>query len=329
MLKFCSSPWDTVHIGQKGDVWFCLCPNWHKKGPIGNLFKNSLGEICNAAPALEFKDSILDQSYRFCDSSQCSKLYSLDPVDNFDFVPDLPRLPTTLAMAVDRNCNLKCASCRTQNYYNSEVNPVAQALLQRITNDYQNFNHTVFIGADGSGDCFASAAWLEFFQAPNLPSCFKFTIATNGNLIVKNIDLIKNLYNKNQLESVNVSLDAGTAETYKKTRGGNFSIVLDGIKQMTQIGIRVDASFVLQKENWQEVFEYHGLCKSIGVSNVAIQSMDLWPHMTKQWYADNQVINHRAVDQTKLLETLVNFKKIGTVDGGIEHFIKKFGSVID
>jgi len=322
MLKFCSSPWDTVQIGNNGNVWFCLCTNWNTKGPVGNLFKNSLKEICNAGPAQEFKHSIVDQSYRFCDASQCVELYSLDSVDNFDFVPDLTRLPTTLAMAIDRNCNLKCASCRTQNYYNPQIDPKARALLQRITDEYQGFDRTVFIGADGSGDCFASAAWLEFFSAPNLPECFKFTIATNGNLIVKNIDLIKDLYDKNQLESVNVSLDAGTAETYKKTRGGNFSIVLDGIKQMTQMGIRVDASFVLQRQNWQEVFEYHALCKSIGMKNVAIQSMDKWGHMSNAWYMENQVINNPQVDQNSLLDMLIKFKTMGTVDGGIEQFIQ-------
>ena len=139
---------------------------------------------------------------------------------------------------------------------------------------------------------------------------------------MKNIDILTKLYSNNQLESVNVSLDAATAETYKKTRGGNLSIVLDGIKQMVQIGIKVAASFVLQQKNWQEVFDYYELCKSLGVSNVAIQSMDPWGHMTEQWYADNQVINHPEVDQSSLLDMLIKFKNVGTVDGGIENFIQ-------
>ena len=300
MFKFCSSPWDTVHICQNGEVWFCLCPNWNKRGPVGNLLENSLVEICNNQLAKEFKHSVLDQSYRFCDDSQCAKLYLLDPVDNFDFVPDLPRLPTTLAMAIDRNCNLKCASCRSQSYYTSVVDPIAKSLLEKIIKEYQNCEHTVFIRADGSGDCFASAAWLEFFHAPDLPKCFKFSIVTNGNLIVKNIDILTKLYSNNQLESVNVSLDAATAETYKKTRGGNLSIVLDGIKQMVQIGIQVNASFVLQQKNWQEVFDYYKLCNSLGMQNIAIQSMD----------------------QSSLLDMLIKFKNVGTVDGGIENFIQ-------
>ena len=91
---------------------------------------------------------------------------------------------------------------------------------------------------------------------------------------------------------------------------------------MVQIGIKVNASFVLQRENWQEIFDYYKLCKSLGVSNVAIQSMDPWGHMTEQWYADNQVINHPEVDQSSLLEMLIKFKNVGTVDGGIENFIQ-------
>ena len=58
------------------------------------------------------------------------------------------------------------------------------------------------------------------------------------------------------------------------------------------------------------------------MQNVAIQSIDPWPHMTKQWYADNQVINHPYVDQRSLLDMLIKFKTVGTVDGGIEQFIQ-------
>lgn len=328
MLKFCSAPWRTVHITETGDLYFCLCPNWHTTGAAGNLFNNSLTEIINSSGAETFKASITNQTFRYCDKKQCPELYNLESVENFDFLSQMPHLPTTLALALDRNCNLQCASCRNEKYFTPVPNPKAQHILNLLIEEYKDVNDIVYVGADGTGDVFASTAWLEFFARKDLPKCFRFTIATNGNLITKNLDLLESI--KRQLHSVTVSLDAATAETYKKVRGGNFELVLNGIRAMRQMGITVHTSFVLQYQNYTEVSAYRELAKSLDVETIGLHLMDKWSHMTPRWFRENHV-ETAAIDQRSLAKELIAFKEDHqrSLDGGIEYLIEQYRLLSD
>lgn len=328
MLKFCSAPWSTVHITLTGDLFFCLCPNWNKKGPVGNLLKNSLTEIMHSFAAEAFKNSIVDQTFQYCDKTQCPELYKLDSVENFDFLSQLPRLPTNLVVAIDKNCNLQCPSCRNEKYFNPTPNPAAQHILNLLINEYKDFDEPVYLAADGSGDVFASPVWLEFFARKDLPKCFRFNIATNGNLITKNLDMLESI--RDQLHSVIVSLDAATPDTYKKVRGGNFELVLNGIRAMRQMGTRVHTSFVLQYQNYTEVDAYRKLAKSLDVETIGLHLMDEWHHMAPQWFQENHVIT-ADINQKNLAKDLIAFKEDPqrSLDGGIEHLIEHYRLLSD
>ena len=301
MLKFCSSAWDTIQIIQNGTVSFCLCSDWHTAQPAGNLFLNSLSEIINSTASQRFKDSIIDQSYRYCNKSLCPQLNQLQLIDNFASV-DLPQLPTTLALAVDRNCNLKCASCRNSQVYSTKIDLRTKHIFDVLCKEYRNFDQPVMIYGDGAGDCFASAAWREFLVRDDLPKCFLFNLTTNGNLVTKNLDIINKI--KPQLHNVIVSLDAATAETYKKIRGGNFDLVLDGIKELMNLNISVHTQFVLQYQNYQELIQYQQLTKSLGTATFGLQKLFRWKHMSDQWWLENQLEDNEKIDQTLLRESL-------------------------
>ena len=46
-----------------------------------------------------------------------------------------------------------------------------------------------------------------------------------------------------------VSFDAATSSTYKDIRGGNFDLVVEGVRQMVEEGIKVSTQFVAQYKN--------------------------------------------------------------------------------
>lgn len=301
MLKFCSQPWDTIQILNDGSVSLCMCSAWHNNKSAGNLYRNSLGEIINSTKSQRFKNSIIDQSYRYCNKSLCPQLNQLQLIDNFDSV-DMLQLPTIISLAIDTNCNLKCASCRNSQIYSTDIDPNIKYILDSLCKEYTDFDHPVMVYGDGAGDCFASAAWREFLNNGNLPKCFKFNLTTNGNLITKNLDIIDKI--KSQLHSVIVSLDAATAETYKKIRGGNFNLVLDGIKELTNLKIMVHTQYVLQYQNYQELIQYQDLAKSMGVETFGVQKLFRWPHMNDQWWLENQLENNEKVDQDLLYKSL-------------------------
>ena len=327
MLNFCSSPFTTVNILGDGRVGLCICNVWHNKQFMGNLFDNSLRDLFSSAWMQEFKDSIYDQSFRYC-TDRCSKLHNLDKIENFNDIDRNPVLPTIIYLQdIDRTCNLRCASCRLTTDYSPAINLNAKKILDRLIDDYQGFNQSVMICGDGMGDVFSSAAYLDFMHNPKLPECFKFAFNTNGTLLTKNIDLIKKL--RHRFTGVCVSFDASSADTYKDIRGANFNIVLDGVRQVIDLGINVTTSFVLQRKNYKEILEYKELGKSLGVTFIGMEKIKRWGHMTEEWWNENQIDDNSNIDYNFLIPALEEFKApmvgIGNgVDGTILNLINKF-----
>jgi len=324
MLKFCSAAWDTVHILWDGRVSTCLCPGWHSKGFIGNLNQNTLLEICNTLDAQDMQNSVLDQSFKYCRKDECHRLYSLEEVINFDVIKTYPKLPINLNLSIDKNCNLKCASCRTGNIYSKDINPQAQQILNQLVEAYKDFDQTVRIYCDASGDIFASSAYQEFFRRDDLPECFEFCLQTNGNLVTKNMDILVKL--KDQIDIMIVSFDAATSDTYKDIRGGNFELVVEGVRQMIEAGIKVSTQFVVQYKNHKEILDYVDLCKSVGVNHIGLQKLDRWHHMDitwEHWWKENRLDNNSKIDYDYLISTLVklNDDPIVGLCGGLENLV--------
>jgi MoaA/NifB/PqqE/SkfB family radical SAM enzyme len=321
MPKYCSSPWDTIHINFSGQVSSCFCSEFHRKKPLGSIVYSPLSKLLELNSQQEFRSSIIDQSFKYCREDMCVDFYRMKEVDDFSFVPTIPNLPTTIQLQIDPTCNLKCAICRTRNMYSPDARPLAVSVLNRLVDEYQLFDHKVNLHCDGSGDVFASQAYLDFFNRSDLPKCFHFNIQTNGNLIIKNSDLIAKL--QPQIEMVEVSLDAATDETYKLLRGGNLPIVLKGIEMLKQLGITVWTQYIIQAGNHREIPAYIKLCKDLGVDRICLQSMNRYPHMTNSWWDENKIENNPNVNLTELLEVIAEIKQDPMIEisGGVEYLL--------
>ena len=322
MYKFCDSPWTTVNIVGDGNVRLCLCPGWQNKGFIGNLNEQSLKEMFASPWMQDFRQSIFDQTFRYCQSNACGKMWNLDAVENFDQVANYPELPTTLYFqSLDNNCNLTCASCRTKNIWSKEANPRAEKILTQLIQVYRDFDQPVLLGGDGSGDVFASTAYLNFLNNPDLPECFRFAFNTNGNLLTKNLPMLERL--KDRFTSLCVSFDAGRAGTYKQIRGGNFDIVKRGVEQVIELGIPVTTQFVVQAGNYREILEYLEMSQGLGASYIGLQTIRRWTHMTQDWWRANTIEHSTEIDYDWLIPALQHFKSQPNtgIDGGLETLI--------
>lgn len=329
MFKFCSAPFDTISIHETGGVSSCLCQGWHTQGhDMGNLNEFSLTEIFANHRFNDFRSTIIDQSFRYCRKDECAKLWNLDQVDRLDQVTKPVRLPTTMNLLIEKNCNLKCGSCRNGIIWAKEVNPKVEKILDTLVKDYQDFDQPVWFQCDGLGDIFASGAYRNFFARNDLPKCFQFNLTTNGNLVTKNLDILEKI--KNQIFSVCVSFDAANDETYKAVRGGKFELIIAGVKAMKDMGIlRVNASFVTQRKNYSEILDYYYLCKDLGINYAGISKIDRWPHMSDEWWQANQIDDNPEVDYNFLLNALKIIKldpNFG-IDGGLEYLINQKSSV--
>jgi len=152
MPKFCTSPFTMLDIKEDGSCSVC-CEQWLPY-KIGNLYQNSLHEVWNGPPVRILRESMLDQSFRFCNSIQCPELSSnmlpiitettdeqktqildrnlpadtdikiiyFDPNnshaniygDDFLLRQIKNKYPSQVNLTYDRSCNLQCPSCRKE-----------------------------------------------------------------------------------------------------------------------------------------------------------------------------------------------------------------------
>lgn len=326
MLKFCSAPFTTVSILKGGKVSSCLCPGWHTfGGDMGNLLESSMLDIFANYKFNTFRQSIVDQSFKYCRKDECAKLWNLDQVNNTnEIINSLTSLPTKMNVQIEENCNLKCGSCRNEIRWSKPADPTVEKILDRLVEAYQDFDQPVWFQCDGHGDIFASTAYQNFFMRDDLPKCFQFNLTTNGNLVTKNLDVLRKI--KDQIFSVCVSFDAATEETYKVIRGGKFSLIIDGVKAMQDIGIlRVNTSFVTQKKNYLELLDHYAMCKDLKINYSGISKIDRWLHMSDQWWQENQLDDNPTVDYawlTNALKTIKQDPKFGLC-GGLENLISQ------
>lgn len=324
MAKICSAPWNTISIVPDGGVFSCLCAAWTHR-VIGNLLEQSLADIYSNSIALdELRDRVYNGDYRFCNETMCPNVHSLDRipvgVEHADLV--VQNLPTTINLGIDKNCNLKCPSCRSERTFDKSIDPVVWKILENLQQTYKEFTSPVHVFCDGSGDLFTSEAYNKFLFGGELPECFRLSITTNGNLISKKMPQILGI--KNQIINVIVSLDAATSETYAITRGGDFNIVLAGIKQLRDAGIKVNLQFVLQKANYRELIPYKEIANKLKVS-FGVQLLNRWDHMSDEYWAENSIDDKTDIDLKSLYEELLYVQNDPTCNfnGGVITLMKR------
>ena len=299
-MKFCSAPWDTISINPVGEVRACLCGAWNSAGVLGNLLTMDMEQIMLSPNSRSLRDSVVDQTFSRCNSI-CPVIWQLPEINSVPRV-DQYQLPTTILLAIDQRCNLRCASCRATNVFNDLVDPVAARILDRMVEAYRVQDAPVTLQMDGAGDLFASRTYREFMARADLPDCFRYHIITNGNLVMKNQSLLVGL--RDRMVSVDVSLDAATAGTYTAVRGGRFDLVLQGIEWMLAQGLRVNISFVVQQQNHREMLACWHRVSAMGCHSINFQGIIRWPHMSDAWWADNRLEHNDSVDTALLCEQL-------------------------
>jgi MoaA/NifB/PqqE/SkfB family radical SAM enzyme len=326
-MKYCSDPFEVVNIHSNGFVSPCLCNAWHTLGrnmktTSDNLNYIPLEDLFNGRTIVKLRESIIDQSFKYCDQTQCPKVWNLDQVDQIPYLATDKLKPKALHLHIDYNCTLKCPSCRTGIIHEKPPNPNTVKILNELTRIYATETAEVIVYADGYGDLFASTAYQNWLNDPNLPKCFKFCFTTNGNLILKNLKLIEKL--KSQIDIITISLDAANADTYRSVRGGNFNSLLQGIEALVSMGIRVTTQFIVQRQNYLEIPDYIKLSRSLGVIHIGLQKLDRWPHMSDDWWSYNQLEDNPAIDLNFLQSTLLEIKTYPdcNICGGLENLIK-------
>lgn len=312
--KFCPNPFQNFELDQRGDVRVC-CGMW-VKDPIGNINESSIEEIVNSDKAVEIRESILDESFSFCNKDLCPLIKSgrLPNKKDFDFDSSIVEAPRFFNFMNDDSCNLSCPSCRTsvRNIYRGEeynkrkrVNDELVAYILSKAEDHPDNNFHIHI--TGSGDPFASKIYREFlfsFDGQKYPNV-KVELQTNGVMLTpkywKNMEKIHG-----NITKIVVSFDAGTENTYNITRRkGDWKTLISNMESMSNQDVYMRADFVVQDHNYKEMPTFVDLV-SPWFDQILFQRVTNWGHWDVETFGIRAIWKKDHPDYDDFIEVLKN-----------------------
>ncbi|ACK72620.1 Radical SAM domain protein [Gloeothece citriformis PCC 7424] len=275
---FCSKPFEWFEITQlngRGGTYLC-CPSWLNKS-VGNLQQQSVDEIWNGEQAQKIRRSILDGSFKYCDSSRCAFLQTQSgPVQKIEDVTDenlktiinenlsvLPYGPKKIICTYDQSCNLSCPSCRDKVIVEIEAEQEILKIQEKLENEA--LKNAEYLHITGSGDPFGSPyfrKWLQTMNREEMPNLQEIYLQTNGQLWTPRMwnTIAENI--RELIISADIGIDAATPETYGiNRRGGNFETLLKNlefISSLRQNGLLrfLKISMVVQANNFREMPDF-------------------------------------------------------------------------
>jgi len=322
--RICMKPFVSTEIHLNGKLYFC-CPSWQKT-PYGEYKENSLEKEWNSELAKDIRRSILEGSYKYCDTDMCPFIQSGDLKSFYFLKPEERKLikeakkslslknqPRELMLNYDPSCNLSCESCRKEKISHStdsEEFKISRDLTNKFTEDFFSYSNGEerTLNITGSGDPFASQVFREFLENldgesfPNL----KINLQTNGVLFTPNMWERLSKIHKN-ISEVFVSIDAASKETYLIVRkGGHWEKLLQNVeflKSLKEKGLidRLQFNFVVQKRNYNEMVEFVQKFGQEKFVEINFSLVDDWGSWEKSIYREHAVWDESHLEYGKFL----------------------------
>lgn len=307
---FCPRPFDTLLIDKQGNCYLCECTSWLPQS-AGNLHLQSLKEVINCKVAKELQNSILDRSYRYCNNKQCAWL--LDKNNPPNWSTEFPKNKIkNIRLAIDDSCNLSCPSCRTRQLFEKDKSRLKNkyGLADKIIEFIRSQEHTVNVHVGSDGDPFASLVYRYFIK--NIENCanVRFTIQTNGLLISKMHKRFSYIFDR--LDSLNISIDGATQQTYEKLRrGGSFQQIIENLEYVknlkNSLNFKLIIHYVVQKHNYKEMPLMVELSKKYRADHIWFNRITNWN--TFKNFNEEDVCNNQHQEYFIYLKIVENMKQ--------------------
>jgi MoaA/NifB/PqqE/SkfB family radical SAM enzyme len=180
--------------------------------------------------------------------------------------------PSHIWLETSAVCNLHCVQCPREypgrEFEDAQLDPSTFPKLARY------FPYLTHINLTSVGEPLLADI---FWQIVNEPNARHIDLAVNSNgtlLTERNVDRLLN----SELKLINISLDAATAQTYRKIRRGIFDKVIAGIKRLiarrNELGVtrlQVWVNMTLMLENIRELPSFINLA-----CDLEVDGADVW-----------------------------------------------------
>jgi sulfatase maturation enzyme AslB (radical SAM superfamily) len=320
---------------------YLCCPGW--LGTSNNDGKSvyetdDIVKNFKSSAAIEFKKSILDGTYKYCNESVCPRLSALkkDEVSPFFVRKTTETLNTyreketidRINFTFDRSCNLKCPTCRIDfiNATGIERDSVDKKLQLLIDSDFGGA-HT--LNLSGSAEPFFSKSFRNFlinFDKEKHKGIKKIHLQTNALLLNESMWLkLKNVHSL--IHEIGISIDASTKDTYEnKVRlGGNWDTLMSNLEFIATLELPfLYFSMVIQDTNFREMLGFHTMISNLMKSTntcykIYYSQINNWGHEPTDVFLERNVSDVNHINHIELVTELEKITNLPNVDHNFHH----------
>ena len=307
--KVCARPFHTLSIMLNGYCITC-CPAYINNYSIGNVLEQNLKDIWNSPNAKNLRHLLLNEDYSFCDLKTCiqTELVDRNEILNYYDEAGIVKMPDTIYMGWDCDCNVACITCRNNIIKNSED---TLRNLQDIEAGVLEACKTArLFYTSGNGDPFGSSYARNLIKkvAETNPD-IKFFIHTNGILCTEK--MCEELNIKDRITNVIFSIHAAHKETYDKiVRYGNFDKVIQNLEWISELKRKgqiqkIILAFVVHKLNYKDMPDFVRLAEKFD-AQASFRYYRQWANNTEYKYDDMAVFEKQHEEYPQFVSVLQN-----------------------
>ncbi len=298
----CVSPFETLHVHSNGFI--PCCPAWFTNPEdfrVDGVFDDAW-DGWNHPKFVKLRQMWLDSDFSGC--KHCVMLlrkseFLDEPTDWMK--PVMEKGPSNVIFANDLSCNLHCWSCRSKPIIEKQQDKI----FKQTSSVLDTFHRDIkFISAIGSGDPFASPAWLKILQTMDMEKHKKLKIElfTNGLLIPRYWDSISHMHDN--IIRIKMSIDAVSKDIYEKTRlGGKHENLNKALEFISKLGKEFVLNMVVQSENFTDVPLVCEKAIELGCNRLNLTMIRYW-HQMRGGRTKFDEVNLARKDHPKRVEFL-------------------------
>ena len=247
--------------GAEGSIRMCGWSNFF----IGKLTENTIEELWNGTLANQFRESLLDGSYRYCNSAKCPYCANEKLNENLvDYI--VPKYPTMCNLSYQLQCNYSCKFCRETKYTSCECENENYVKIEKEVKKI--LPYLKVLATNGAGEFFCSSSIMKLMLSSELSSKTSIEIETNGSLFTpENWKKIKKLGDHRL--TLYVTVHSFDEATYQYLSGTDLSVnqVINNLKfiselRKNEIVNEFQIATVICERNFRQMPEFVKKCLS-------------------------------------------------------------------